>query len=231
MILKRPEAARSAQGRAGPAFALLGFGGSAVARGATRASGGGGSNAWFRMTNKSAAIRYARALFDVALQEKADLERAGQELADFDALLTQQPVLKKVLLNPAVPAPRKRGAMVELTARANMSPVVGKLLILLAERDRLIILPDLVASYSDRLLSYRQVVRAEVTTATPLAAAQAEMIERQLALAIGGSVVMQTRVEPSIVGGLVAKLGSTVYDGSITRQLQKMRDRLAGNTR
>ena len=183
------------------------------------------------MTNKSAAIRYARALFDVALQEKADLERAGQELADFDALLTQQPLLKKVLLNPAVPVPRKRGAMVELTARANMSPVVGKLLIMLAERDRLIILPDLVASYSDRLLSYRQVVRAEVTTAAPLAAAQAEMIERQLALAIGGSVMMQTRVDPGIVGGLVAKLGSTVYDGSITRQLQKMRDRLAGNTR
>jgi F-type H+-transporting ATPase subunit delta len=180
------------------------------------------------MTNKSAAIRYARALFDVALQEKGDLERAGQELADFDALLTEQPLLKKVLLNPAVPVPRKRAAMVELTVLAKMSPVVAKLLILLAERDRMIILPDLVASYSDRLLSYRQVIRAEVTTATPLAATQAETIERQLTHATGRTVTMQMRVDPGIIGGLVAKLGSTVYDGSITRQLQKMKHKLVG---
>jgi F-type H+-transporting ATPase subunit delta len=181
------------------------------------------------MTSKTAAIRYARALFDVALQERADLDRVERELAGFDALLTEHPVLKKVMLNPAVPVPRKRAAMVELTARASTLSVVTKLLVLLAERDRLIILPDLLASFRDRVLSYRRVIRAEITTASPLTAARAETIEQQLARVTGQTVTVQTRVDASIIGGLIARLGSTVYDGSITRQLQKMRDRLAEN--
>src|SRR5262249_61843716 len=119
-----------------------------------------------QMTSKTAAIRYARALFDVARQEQIDLERIERELAAFNDLFTQHPELKKVLLNPAVPVPRKRAALVELTTRARTSSIVSKLLALLAERDRLILLPELVASYRERLLDYRKIVRAEVTTAT-----------------------------------------------------------------
>jgi F-type H+-transporting ATPase subunit delta len=95
------------------------------------------------MSNKTAAIRYARALFDVAMKEQADLLRVEQELLAFNTLFDNQPTLKKVLLNPAVPVPRKRDAMVKLTERAQTSPIVAKLLVLLAERDRLILLPDL----------------------------------------------------------------------------------------
>lgn len=181
------------------------------------------------MTTKTAATRYARALFDVALQEKADLDRAGQDLAAFDDLLERQPTLKKVLLNPAVPVQRKRAAVVELTARAGVVPIVGKLLALLAERDRLIVLPDLVASYRERLLEHQKIVRAELTTATPLDATKAQAIEQRLAHATGRKVRLQTRVDPGIIGGLVARVGSTVYDGSVTRQLERMKQRLAGN--
>ena len=178
------------------------------------------------MTNKTAATRYARALLDVAIKEKADLERIEQELADFAALLDAQPALKKVLLNPAVPVPRKRAASVELTARAKLTPIVAKLLVLLAERDRLILIPDLLASYRDRLADYRKIVRAEVTTATPLAPERIQQIQKSLAGVTGRSVTLSARVDPSIVGGIVARVGSVVYDGSVTGQLQKLRERL-----
>jgi F-type H+-transporting ATPase subunit delta len=178
------------------------------------------------MTNKTAAARYARALLDVAIKEKADLERIEQELTDFAGLLDQQPALEKVLLNPAVPVPRKRAVVVELTTRAKFLPIVAKLLALLGERDRLILIPDLVASYRDRLADYRKIVRAEVTTATPLPPERVQQIQKSLAEVTGRTVSLQARVDPSIVGGLVARVGSVVYDGSVTRQLEKLRERL-----
>lgn len=178
------------------------------------------------MTNKTAATRYARALLDVAVQEKSNLDEIEQELAAFVDLLAQHPTLEKVLLNPAVPVPRKRAAVVELTKAAKNSTTVAKLLTLLAERDRLVLMPDLLASYRDRLLDYRRVVRAEVTTATPLASDRAKAIEASLATMTGRTVILATKIDPAIIGGVVARIGSTVYDGSITRQLQKMKERL-----
>ncbi len=178
------------------------------------------------MTNKTAATRYARALLDVAVQEKANLDAIEQELAAFADLFAKNPTLEKVLLNPAVPVPRKRAAVAELTKAAGMSPTVSKLLALLAERDRLVLLPDLLASYRDRLLDYRKVVRDAVTTAAPLAADRAKAIAASLARMTGRTVILDAQVDPSIIGGVVARIGSTVYDGSVTRQLQKMKERL-----
>ncbi len=179
------------------------------------------------MTNRTAATRYARALFDVALAEKADLSALDQELAAFNGLLKQHPTLEKVLLNPAVPTPRKRETVAVLAARVGLHPVLTKLLVLLAGRDRLVLLPDLLETYRARLLDHQNVVRAEVTTATPLAADRAQAIERSLAQATGRTVALTTRVAPEIIGGLVARVGSTVYDASVTTQLEKMRQRLA----
>ena len=178
------------------------------------------------MTNKTAGNRYARALFDVALAEKVDLQQIETELAAFVDLLRQHPPLEEVLLNPAVPAPRKRAAVAQLLESAKLSPVLGKLLLLLAERDRLVVLPDLLAGYRSRMLDQQGVVRAEVTTASQLEPARAEAIARSLAITTGRKVALTTRVDPLIVGGLVARVGSTVFDASITRQLEKIRKRL-----
>ena len=178
------------------------------------------------MTNKTAATRYARALLDVGVKENADLEQVEQELAQFVDLFKQNPLLEKVLLNPAVPVPRKRAAVAELVARAKPAGIVGKLLTLLADRDRLVLLPDLVASYRERLLDYRKIVRAEVTTAAPLGGDRAKALESSLARVTGRSVVLDMRVDASIIGGVVARVGSTVYDGSVTRQLEKIKERL-----
>ena len=134
--------------------------------------------------------------------------------------------LESALLNPAVSAPKKRAAVVELTRRGGLSSIVAKLLALLAERDRLILLPDLVGAYRDRLLDYKKIIRAEITTAAPLPDGREASIETSLSKAIGRSVVLRTKVDPTIVGGMIAKVGSTVYDGSVTRQLERLRERL-----
>jgi F-type H+-transporting ATPase subunit delta len=179
------------------------------------------------MTNRSAAIRYARALFDVVLSEEGDLSIVEVELAGFSDLLTTHEVLGKVLLNPAVPAPKKRDAVAQLAERAGVAPVLGKLLVLLAERDRLVVLPDLLEAYRSRLRDHQNVVRAEITSAEPLAPQRVQTIDRSLQKVTGRSVSMTSNVDPALIGGLVAHVGGTVYDGSVATQLVKMRKKLA----
>jgi F-type H+-transporting ATPase subunit delta len=168
-------------------------------------------------------------LFDVALAEKSDPVGIERQLAAFAELVASHADLEKALLNPAVPAPRKRAAVVELSARLP-SAVLRKLLVLLAERDRLVLLPDVLAMYRERLLDHMQIVRAEITTAAPLAPERAQEIERNLAQATGRGVALTSRVDPSLIGGLVARVGGTVYDGSITTQLAKIRKRLVAGS-
>jgi F-type H+-transporting ATPase subunit delta len=178
------------------------------------------------VTNRTAATRYARALLDVSVKEQADLSAIEAQLTEFHALFAQHETLGKVLLNPAVPAPRKRALIAELVARAGLQPVVGRMLVLLAERDRLVILPDMISAFRDRLQELQQVVRAEVTTATAIGPERAAQIEQSISGATGRTVRLSTRVDPSIIGGIVARVGSTVYDGSVTNHLQRMKQRL-----
>jgi len=178
------------------------------------------------VTNKTAATRYARALFDVAIKEQADLEHIESELAGFVDLFAQYPALAKVLLNPAVPVSRKRATITVLAERMSISPIPGKLLGLLAERDRLVLVPDVLAAYRDRLMDHRHVVRAEVVTAAPIDSSRSDAIQRSLAAVTGRTVMVSTRVDPAILGGIVARVGSTVYDASVTRQLERMKERL-----
>jgi F-type H+-transporting ATPase subunit delta len=178
------------------------------------------------MTSRTAAIRYARALFDVSVQEKADLEDIAARIGGFDDLLRANPALAKVLFNPAIPAPRKRATVGELLKLAPMPPVVTKLLLLLAERDRLTLVHEIVEAYGQRLLDHQGIVRAQVVTAAPLAADKSQAIEKSLGQATGRRVVLSATVDPSIIGGIVARIGGTVYDASLTGQLAKMKQRL-----
>jgi F-type H+-transporting ATPase subunit delta len=180
------------------------------------------------MTNRTAARRYARALFDVS-QREADLQRVGQEIAAFARLVRDHAELEQALRNPAVPAPRKRLTVAAILKLAGPTePVVEKLLLLLAERDRLVLLPDLVEAYQERLLAHRRIVRAEVTTAVPLPAGRAQALRDSLARATGREVLLESRVDPGLVGGVVARVGSIVVDGSVARQLERLKERLAG---
>ena len=177
------------------------------------------------MNTRASAARFARALLDVIVQE-GNPEQVEQQLIAFSDLLKQHPDLQKALTNPAIPAAGKRGIVQGLATRLQMAPQAAKLLMLLADRDELTLLPDMVAIYRERLLDHLQVVRAEVTTAEPLTPDREAQLQQQLATLTGRKVTMTTRVDPALIGGAVAKVGSTVYDGSIATQLERMRERL-----
>jgi len=178
------------------------------------------------MSMRASAARYAKALLDVAIKE-SDPERAEQELAAFVGLVQQHPDLQRALADPVVSAGDKRAVVEQILARMQPTTPVGKLLLLLATRGRLALLQDLLAVYRERLMEHRNVVQAEVTTAVPLPPERAAQLQQRLAAITGRVVTMTTKVDESIIGGVVTRIGSTVYDGSVARQLARVKDRLA----
>ena len=177
------------------------------------------------MSMRSSAARYARALLDVAIKE-SDPERAEQELAAFVDLVRQHPDLERAFANPVVSAADKRAVAQQILERLKPTTPVGKLVLLLASRGRLALLPDLLDVYRERLMEYRNVLSAEITTAVPLSPERAAQLQKRLAVATGRVVTVATKVDASIIGGVVTRIGSTVYDGSVATQLAKMRVRL-----
>jgi F-type H+-transporting ATPase subunit delta len=177
------------------------------------------------MSTRASAARYARALFDVAINE-TNPEQAENELSAFADLLASHAELRRALTNPAVPAANKQALVQQLAARLQPSAPVRKLLLLLAERDRLDLFDDMLAVYRERLMEHQKVIRADVTTAAPLLQDQAALLQQRLAGATGRTVRLTTHVDPSILGGVVTRIGSTVYDGSVATQLAALKQRL-----
>jgi F-type H+-transporting ATPase subunit delta len=177
------------------------------------------------MTSRTSATRYARALLDVAIKE-ADPQHVEAELTAVTDTFTGHADLWKVLTSPAVPSPKKRAIVEDLLSQLGAGPVVGKLTQLLADRDRLQLLPGMLEAYRSRLLDYQQVVRAKVTTAMPLADTEVSGLQESLARLTGRKVIMSVQTSPELMGGVVTQIGSTVYDGSVKRQLEKMKARL-----
>lgn len=179
------------------------------------------------MTPRAAAMRYARALFDVAQKEKLDLAAIDGELAGFGRLVASNEQLGRAFFNPAVPAPRKKAIVEQLLALNPLSPPVARLLLMLAERDRLTMLDELIRAFRERVMDHQQIVRAEVTTAIPLPADRVTALKQGIARATGRQVQLDAKVDPSIIGGAVTRIGSTIYDGSVSTQLQKLKETLA----
>ena len=177
------------------------------------------------MSMRSSAARYAKALLDVAVKE-SDPERAEEELAVFVGLVQQHPDLQRALANPVVSAADKRAVVQQILDRLKPTSPAGKLVLLLASRGRLALLPDLLEVYRERLREHRNVLRAEVTTAVALPPERAAQLQQRLAAATGRVVTMTTKVDASIIGGVVTRIGSTVFDGSVATQLAKVKDRL-----
>jgi F-type H+-transporting ATPase subunit delta len=180
------------------------------------------------VTSSAAAGRYARALFDVVLKEQpGDLDAVQTQVTDLAALFAGNPAMAGVMGNPAIPVTKKIAVVQAVLARAGaIASPMAKTILMLAERDRLMLLPEIVRIYGERLMDHQQVIRGQVTTAMALAPEKLRALEQGLAQATGRRVVLQAKVDPSIIGGLVARLGSTVYDGSVTTQLQKMKQTL-----
>lgn len=179
------------------------------------------------MTARGSANRFARALFDVAFKENADLDAIEQQLSGLSSLVASHSSLQRALMNPSVPAAKKRAVLEALFQQGGQPhPILAKLLALLADSDRLTLLPELAPAFERRLMDHRRVVRAELSTAVEIPGDRVEELRSGLARATGRDVQIETRVDPALIGGAVARIGSTVYDGSVTTQLRKLKQSL-----
>ena len=181
------------------------------------------------MSLQSVARQYANALFVVA-QKSQQLEPVGRDLSMLVDLVKSHPELKAVFETPVVPARKKRALIDALIAAGPaITGEVHRLLQMLADRDRLMIIAELAEAFLARVMEADRVVPADVVTAFPLDEAGETAVATALSQATGRRVTVTSRVDPAIIGGVVARVGSVVYDGSVVRQLQRMRQRLSAD--
>lgn len=178
-----------------------------------------------RLGTTGAARRYARALLDLALAQKAG-EDVRRGLRESVRLLATQAELRVVLEHPAVNTARKR-AMVEQVWKSEHA-LVRRLLILLAERERIELLPDVERIYSRLWNAQRGVVEAEALSVQPLTDDHRRALEAALRALSGREVELTAAVAPEILGGLVVRMDGKVYDGSVRGRLRALRQRLVG---
>lgn len=178
------------------------------------------------MTVRTSARQYANALFDVATRS-GRIEPIQRDLAGLTNLVASHAELADVLTNRAVPAAAKRAILAAIFTRlGTVADEVQRLLTWLADRDRLVLLAEIEAAFGQRVLEAAKIVNAEVTTTVPLDEPVRASLTQALSQALGQGIALHTRVDPSLVGGLVARVGSVVFDGSVTRQIARVREQL-----
>ena len=173
-------------------------------------------------------LRYARALAAVISDQKLDLITAQGQLNDFANLLEESAELREVLNNPSIPESQKLKVIDALSARLGSSRPVRNFIALVTHHRRIEELPDIIAAYAGIADEETGVAEVEITTARPLDDSNRRLLEQQVAKLAGEPKVQATyREDPTLLGGAVVRLGSTVYDGSVRAQLEQMRQRLA----
>jgi F-type H+-transporting ATPase subunit delta len=178
------------------------------------------------MSLRTSANRYARALFDVALQEQADLAKVDRDLQDIVEMTKASPDLALALSRGSVTDAQRRSLMEAIGSSMTLTAPVTKMLVLLARTGRMNLVPDLAAAYRERLLAHQNIVRAEVKSAAPLTPDKTTALADSLSKVTGKKVELSVSVDAELLGGVVATIGSTVYDGSVRTQLQRMRQEL-----
>ena len=178
------------------------------------------------MSLRTSANRYAKALFDVALAENTELSKIGRDLDEFNRVLTENAELRLAAQRAGVPDGARVAIIEQVADKLGVAPQVKKLLAMLAQGRKLELMKDLTESYNERLLAHQNIVRAEVKSAAPLSPEKTRALEESLSKVTGKKVELSVSVDPELLGGVVATIGSTVYDGSVRTQLQRMRQEL-----
>lgn len=178
------------------------------------------------MQNLSIARRYARALLDVAV-ETASTDRVAEQLNGLASVLRENADLRDVLSNPAY-SRAQRGAVVAglVKVSGKLDPLVQNMLELLLDRHRVGFLGDIARLFGDMADLKAGRVRGKVTSAAPLTPEALKNIESALEQIVQRDVVLETRVDPALLGGVSAQVGSMVYDGSLRSQLESLRQQL-----
>ena len=174
----------------------------------------------------NAAKRYAQAVFELA-KERGSFDAWQKDLADLTTLMNDR-LAASFFADPSLAPGRKVAVLNKVLA--NGQPEARNLARLLLERDRLDDVPRIAEIYEERLRAERGIAIAEVTTADPLSAASEAMVRERLQRLMGKQIELRLQVDPSIIGGIIARAGDLVIDGSVISQLRKLRARLATAT-
>jgi len=176
---------------------------------------------------QTVARRYASALADVVVERKEERE-VQQEIDQWASMIEANPGLKVVFANPTVAYDEKRKVLEELISRTRVRPTTASFLRVLLKNQRLSQLRDVAERFARVLDERGGVVSANVTTAKPIPEDLKNQLRDSLAAATGRSVRVTFDTNEAIIGGLVARIGSTIFDGSVQNRLERLSDELAG---
>lgn len=172
-----------------------------------------------------AAQRYAKALFGLAQDEHRHREVRG-ELERLTALFSESREVAAVLLTPMHPAAERKAAIRALAGRSNVSPLVQNFLGFLIDQRRLIQLDEIAAAYAALADQAEGMLTAEVRVASALDDRRKDRLRRALSERTGREVKLQIEIDPTLIGGAIAKVGDLVFDGSLRTQLAQLRANL-----
>jgi F-type H+-transporting ATPase subunit delta len=175
------------------------------------------------MLKGAIARRYAEALFQIARKQKK-VDRTLEDVKNITQVFTNRK-LAYLLREPKVPVQRKEKALREaLTTR--VLPTSLNLALLVVQRELVDMMPNIAKELETLVLNYRNEAIAEVTTAAPMGQAQRELVKEALERSTGKTIIMGTRVDPGILGGVIARVGDQLIDGSVRYRLQALQREL-----
>ena len=177
------------------------------------------------MIGSALARRYARALLDIG-REEGQVRRVLSEVERFASLFDATPALRGVLTAAHVNRRDKQAVLESAVSQAGLLPVTTNFLRLLVDKRRMDRLPEILAELRRMVEELEGIERVEVVTAAPLPGAQRESLKSVLEKRTGKRIELEEKLEPAVLGGMVVKVGSTVYDGSVRSQLSRIRENL-----
>ena len=177
------------------------------------------------MTNQILAKRYAKALLTLG-REDGNYEAYGTELDQFVAFWEDTPEFADAASNPLYAKENRKVIVSEVVDKMGLSPVFKSLLDLMIEKNRLGIISEVRSFYQKLLDELANLSRAKVTSATPLSEEAVESIKASLEKATASSVIVEVVVDPELIGGVVARVGDLVLDGSVRTQLASIKENL-----
>lgn len=179
------------------------------------------------MSSQAVARRYAVALADVVLS-RGEAQEVREELEAWDALMRSNTELLEVFRHPAITYDQKRAVLEELIRRTRPRPTTANFLKVLLLNGRLAELSEVSTQFAQELDRRSGVVTAQVTTARPLSADAQEALSARLGQLTGRRVRLQFEVDDELIGGVLTRIGSTLYDGSVRGRLQQIKQRMVG---
>lgn len=173
------------------------------------------------------AGRYAKALFDLA-DEGKQLDVVAGDLRSIGALIDESEDLRRVVRSPVISRGEGAKAMAVILDKMEAGELTKKFVGYVAANRRLFALKNIIAAFLAELASRRGEVSAEVASAKELSAAQIAAVEEALKKAVGGKVAVSQKVDPSLIGGLIVKVGSRMIDTSVATKLQRLKLAMKG---